>query len=199
MDLSFTRRELLRTGVALAASSAMPIWLRADSQSPAHPLLVVVFLRGAADGLHLVPPIGDPHYASGRQSLALHETLRLPESFSGHRDFALHPALGEAMSLAERGELAIVHAAGSPDGTRSHFSAQDQMEAGRPGALRVGDGWLARALTQRGGSDPFSSLALGGGLPLALRGSGAFSITAPEAFSIPGASASARRQLAAAY
>src|SRR5207248_4151401 len=63
--------------------------------------------------------------------------------------FGLHPAMSAFKSLWERRHLAIVHAAGSPDTTRSHFDAQDYMESGTPGLKGTEDGWLNRAVAER--------------------------------------------------
>jgi uncharacterized protein (DUF1501 family) len=157
------------------------------------PLLVSVFLRGAADGLHLVPPTGDPGYRSLRGSLALRETLDF------QRDFSLHPELAPLAPLIERKRFAAVHAVGSPDPTRSHFEAQDIMELGEAGSSRMTDGWLARGLRAQTSEGPFASLSLTSEQPLALRGSGAFAIADPERFGLPGVSGRARSAVAALY
>ena len=86
--------------------------------------LVVVFLRGAADGLALVPPHGDDHYYRARPRLGLkrEEVVPLDDRFG------LHPRLAPLSDAWREGDLAIVHAAGIEDDTRSHFEAQDLME-----------------------------------------------------------------------
>jgi uncharacterized protein (DUF1501 family) len=153
---------------------------------------VTVFLRGAADGLHLAPPTGDPGYRALRGSLALSEALPF------ERNFSLHPELAALAPLIEREQLALVHAAGSPDATRSHFEAQDIMELGKPGPTRSQDGWLARGLAASN-DDPFATIAITSEQPLALRGSGAFAIADPERFGLPGVSPHARAALAEQY
>jgi uncharacterized protein (DUF1501 family) len=104
--------------------------------------LVVVFLRGAADGLSLVPPVGDDDYLRARPTLAVSakDGLRL-DGF-----FALHPLLAPLHPHFEEGRLSIVHACGSEDDTRSHFAAQDWME--RAG-VSVSGGWAGRWLRAR--------------------------------------------------
>ncbi|MBW2415412.1 MAG: DUF1501 domain-containing protein [Deltaproteobacteria bacterium] len=179
------------------AAGALPIWLasgpaRAAAARRGDPLLVVIFQRGGADGLHVLPPLGDPGYARLRGALALDDAL----PFAG--DFRLHPALEKLAPLVDRGELAAVHAAGSPDSTRSHFSAQDVMEAGTPGGRRIVDGWLARAL-QDADAGAFDALALTDSLPFTLRGSGAFAMADPRRFGVPGASPRALDALERAY
>src|SRR5262245_20382653 len=88
--------------------------------------LVVVFLRGAADGLALVPPLEDEHYyrARPRIGIARRDAVRLDDWFG------LHPKLQPFERAWHEGELAIVHACGTEDQTRSHFEAQDLMEHG---------------------------------------------------------------------
>ncbi len=132
--------------------------------------LVVVFLRGAADGLALVPPIAEDAYYRARPILGVRpkRALRL------NGTFGLHPALGSLKPAYDEGELAIVHAAGSEDSSRSHFEAQDLMEHG---GLAAG-GWLGRFLRFR--SDPasgaLSAVALGKTLPECLRGAPAATV-----------------------
>ena len=103
--------------------------------------LVVIFLRGAADGLALVPPIEDEHYyrARPRLGIAAKEAVRLDARFG------LHPKLKPLESAWRDGDLAIVHACGTEDQTRSHFEAQDLMEHGGV----VAGGWLGRFLRAR--------------------------------------------------
>jgi uncharacterized protein (DUF1501 family) len=127
--------------------------------------LVVVFLRGGADGLTLVPPIGDDAYHRARPRLRVspREALVL-DGF-----FGLHPRLGALARLFAEGTLAIVHASGSEDATRSHFEAQDLMEHG--GAM-AGGGWLGRFLRERSrrSTGGLPAVAVGSELPLSLRG-----------------------------
>ena len=198
-----TRREFLKTGTgALAGLAGLSVWIdprRGLAQDPGRPLLVVIFLRGGADGLHLVPPIGDPAYRKLRGRLALHEALELDGRFG------LHPGLADLAPLYQRGKLAIVHAAGSPAGTRSHFEAQDLMEAGTVPGLRVAGGWLGRAfgpaarIGAREDSGRFASLALTEQLPLTLRGSGGFAIDDPARFARAAADPSTVRMLERLY
>ncbi|MBI5363793.1 MAG: DUF1501 domain-containing protein [Planctomycetes bacterium] len=128
--------------------------------------LVVVFLRGGADGLALVPPTGDDGYHRARPRLALEakETLALDARFAFPRELAeLHPWFLE-------GRLAVVHACGSDDETRSHFEAQDLMEHG--GATIAG-GWIGRFLrstASRASTSPRGALAIGALVPESLRG-----------------------------
>ncbi|MGQ0642145.1 MAG: DUF1501 domain-containing protein [Gemmatimonadaceae bacterium] len=126
--------------------------------------LVIVFLRGGADGLSLVPPVGDDDYhrARPRLRIAQREAVRLDDPF------ALHPRLQSLHRYYAAGRLTVVHGAGSEDATRSHFEAQDLMEHGG----FVAGGWLGRFLRMRdaGSGASLGAVALGGELPEALRG-----------------------------
>ena len=104
--------------------------------------LVVIFQRGAADGLNVVVPYREKNYYSMRPSIAIPQNQVL--DLDGF--FGLHPSLAAFKPLYDQGQLAIVHACGSPDMSRSHFDAQDYMESGTPGVKNTDDGWLNRAL-----------------------------------------------------
>jgi uncharacterized protein (DUF1501 family) len=171
-----TRRALLRDGAcALAAAAVPPAFLARAVHAAAETgkVLVAVFQRGAVDGLSMVPPYGDAGYRPARPSLALAPPRRGDRDAALDLDgfFALHPALAPLVPLWESKALAVVHACGSPDASRSHFDAQDYMETGTPGVKSTPDGWLARL----GGAlppatTPFRSVALGPRLPRALHG-----------------------------
>ncbi len=125
--------------------------------------LVVVFLRGAADGLHLVPPVADDDYHRARPLLAVPPAEALPLDDL----FGLHPRLAGLLPAFSDGALAVVHAAGSEDQTRSHFAAQDLMEHGG----LAGGGWLGRYLRYRPGErGALGAVAVGKALPESLRG-----------------------------
>lgn len=109
--------------------------------------IVTIFQRGAVDALNMVVPYGDSSYYE------LRPTINVPRPGSKQDPalnldgfFALHPAMTGMKSLWDKKQLAIVHAVGSPDNTRSHFDAQDYMEAGTPGNKGTRDGWLNRYL-----------------------------------------------------
>src|SRR5205085_2486027 len=86
--------------------------------------------------------------------------------------FGMHPALQALLPLWKEGSLAIVHAVGSPDPTRSHFDAQDFLELGTPGVKSTPDGWLARALRSMAieARSPLDAIAVSARLPRALQG-----------------------------
>ncbi len=126
---------------------------------------VVVFLRGGMDGLHAVMPTGDASYTTLRPNLSASAAEGTPLNDY----FTLHAGLQALYPLYESGDLAIVHASGSPDNSHSHFDAQDYMEHGTPGDKSTTDGWLARALVQTGQTETLSAVALGSTVPEVLR------------------------------
>jgi uncharacterized protein (DUF1501 family) len=165
----FTRRAFLKgSSLAMFGVGAAPPWLaRAAGASSGKKILVAIFQRGAADGLNIVAPFGEPRYYELRPTLAIPATSAI--DLNGF--FGLHPSLAPLKPIYDAKALAIVHATGSPDATRSHFDAQDYMEAGTPGMKSTRDGWLNRALApQSPQSSPLRALALGPSLPRMLRG-----------------------------
>lgn len=165
-------------GIALAGLSTMPAFLQravAATPSAGKKQLVVLFQRGAADGLNVVVPFGEPNYYRLRPTIAIPPPKRGGGDAAIDLDgfFGLHPALASFAPLFQKNELAIVHAAGSPDPTRSHFDAQDFMESGTPGVKATQDGWLDRALgtMPEENASPFRAVAMGPNLPRMLQGS----------------------------
>src|SRR6202167_3169344 len=146
--MSITRRVFLRnSGLAVVGTAAVPSFLARAAWGAAPPgarnkRLVVIFQRGAADGLNIVVPHAEPQYYAMRPSINIPRQAVL--DLDGF--FGLHPSLAPFQPLWRHRQLAIVHAAGSPDPSRSHFDAQDFMEAGTPGVKSTEDGWLNRSL-----------------------------------------------------
>jgi uncharacterized protein (DUF1501 family) len=106
--------------------------------------LVVVFLRGAMDGLSLVAPYGDSAYYHERSSIAIARPGEADGLLPLTSLFGLHPGAAPLLPFWDRKQLAFIHASGSPDPTRSHFDAQDYMESATPGRKATPDGWLNR-------------------------------------------------------
>jgi uncharacterized protein (DUF1501 family) len=132
--------------------------------------LVVIFQRGAADGLNIVVPHAEQQYYAMRPSI----NIPRKEVIDLDGFFGLHPAMASFQPLWQQRHLAIVHAAGSPDPSRSHFDAQDFMESGTPGVKITDNGWLNRslhAMPQAAPASPFRAIALGPSLPRILSGS----------------------------
>lgn len=190
---AITRRGFMKGGaLALVGTSAIPSFLtrsvmaEATTAAANNKKLVVLFQRGAADGLNIVVPYRERNYYAMRPSIAIkqNEVLDL-DGF-----FGLHPAMASMKPLYDQGHLAIVHAAGSPDMTRSHFDAQDYMESGTPGVKITEDGWLNRALQAEGfagKATAFRAVALGTQVPRTLQGKiPAIAVSNLDSFSIAG-------------
>ena len=143
------RRKFLKT-TALTGSLLLPLGraaLAAADKTPANGRrLIVVFLRGAVDGLSLLVPYADSAYYAARPSIALPPPGNDGGVFDLDGRFGLHPALAPLLPCWQSGHLAFVPASGSPDPTRSHFDAQDYMESATPGRKATQDGWLNRLL-----------------------------------------------------
>lgn len=152
------RRDFLK-----ALGLSVPALSRALAQGGRSPKsLVTIFLRGGVDGLSMVQPSGDAALAGLRPSL-LHRGLPL-DGF-----FTLHPAMQALAPLYAAKQLAVVHAVGQAQPSRSHFEAQDFIESGLAGAKRR-DGFLNRALASIESTAPFRAVALQNALPLSLAG-----------------------------
>jgi uncharacterized protein (DUF1501 family) len=173
------RRFFLHNGVlAIVGAAAIPTLpsflvrsVMAQAATTPGKRLVVVFQRGAADGLNVVVPYREQNYYAMRPAIAIPENQVL--DLDGF--FGLHPSLAAFKPLYDQGHLAVVHAAGSPDMSRSHFDAQDYMESGTPGVKSTEDGWLNRALQSedlrhRQEHTAFRALALGSAVPRTLAG-----------------------------
>src|ERR1700675_2308524 len=177
--MKVSRRVFAKSGgVAMIGMSTIPAFLQravAATPMPNKKKLSVLFQRGAADGLNIVVPFGEENYYRIRPTIAIPQPRQGGEGAAVDLDgfFGLHPSLAPLGQLFHNGQLAIVHAAGSPDTTRSHFDAQDFMETGTPGVKITQDGWLNRSLRNLPSvpqTSPFRALALGPSLPRILSG-----------------------------
>jgi len=155
------------TRAALAATGT------GSTSSRKRKVLVTIFQRGAMDGLAAVPPIAAAELKSLRPRLATSGARSEGEAalLDLETGFGLHPAFEPLLPLWKDKRLAIVHAVGSPDPTRSHFDAQDFMETGTPGRKGTPDGWLNRAVGLMGhDGSPFRAVAMTAALPRSLYG-----------------------------
>jgi uncharacterized protein (DUF1501 family) len=158
--------------MAVVGTAAIPSFLTraawgAVAAGSSNKRLVVIFQRGAADGLNIVVPHAERAYYAMRPSI----NIPRQQVIDLNGFFGLHPALAPLKALWDQQHLAMVHAAGSPDTTRSHFEAQDYMESGTPGVKSTSDGWLNRTLQSEPATDsPFRAVALGTSLPRILSG-----------------------------
>jgi uncharacterized protein (DUF1501 family) len=206
--MNISRRLFLKNGAFALASVGLgplfgPSFLRSTTfgqttTAKRKKILICIFQRGAADGLNIVVPHGDASLYTHRQGFAIARPSRTDPQSALDLDgfFGLHPALAPFLPIFKEGHLAAIQACGSPDGTRSHFDAQDFMEAGTPGDKRYPDGWLSRAVLAcpedraklaNAAMSPFRAVAMGcdNGLPRSLQGdAGALAIPDLATFGI---------------
>jgi uncharacterized protein (DUF1501 family) len=176
--MGISRRYFLKSsGIAMLGMAALPSFLQravAATASPNKKKMVVLFQRGAMDGLNVVVPFSEPNYYNLRPTIAIPQPRRGGADAAIDLDgfFGLHPSLEPLQLLFRNGQLAIVHAVGSPDPTRSHFDAQDFMESGTPGLKATDAGWLNRAIQSMPEEkpSPFRAVAFGPYLPRTLQG-----------------------------
>jgi uncharacterized protein (DUF1501 family) len=182
--MKIVRRYFLKSaGLSLFGTGLVPSFLRRtafaleqSAWSTRKKILVAIFQRGAADGLNMVVPFGEKEYYSLRPTIS----IPAPRACAGEGEcaidldgfFGLHPSLRSLKPLFDAQRLAVIHAAGSPDNTRSHFDAQDYMETATPGMKSTADGWLNRFLQANPEAEaaPFRAIALAPRLPRSLMG-----------------------------
>ena len=181
------RRVFVRDGaLALVTLGLSPSFLRratfaAERQGARKgKVLICLFQRGAADGISMVVPHGEPAYYAARPNIAIPRPRSVSADAAIDLDgfFGLHPALRPLERLYRDGVMAPVHAVGSPSATRSHFDAQDYMESGTPDRKSTEDGWLNRYLAVKGtcqecasaGSSPFRAVSMTPQTPRILEG-----------------------------
>ena len=175
-----SRRVFLKNGAfALVSLGFAPSFLARTAYAQGRSLrarqLIAIFQRGAVDGLSVVVPFGDSEYHRARPSIAIARPGAGAEA-AGALDldgfFGFNPRLAPLKPFWDQRSLAIVHACGSPDATRSHFDAQDYMETATPGVKSTPDGWLNRYLRARAGekASPFRAVSLTPQLPRVLQG-----------------------------
>ncbi len=166
-----SRRDFLRmglgSGVALGLATLPGVSFAARASGDAR--LVVMILRGALDGLSLVPPFGDGDYAAARGPLAIGPPREPKGALDLDGFFGLHPALPQLYERWRARELIVVHATASPYRERSHFDGQNVLENGGDRPSGAASGWLNRALGALP-SPRADGLALGQNVPLILRG-----------------------------
>lgn len=171
-----SRRRFLQGSAAATLLASMPDV--SFAQGTGDTRLVVMILRGALDGLHAVPALGDPDFATARGLLAgadfTNGTHRLDDLFS------LHPQLANLHSLYGRKQLTVFHAVATSYRERSHFDAQDLLENGTAVAQGARDGWLNRALGSAGSRGNPKAIAFGQNVPLILRGAASVDTWAPS-------------------
>jgi uncharacterized protein (DUF1501 family) len=177
MLIQLNRRTLLAGSLLGASALALP--RIAFAQGAGSRNLLFVLLRGAADGMAMLAPIGDPGFVALRgAALADYADAPMIGSF-----FAIHPALAEVAKSVTAGEALFVHAAATAYRERSHFDGQNLLESGGTAPYATKDGWLNRlaGLMNESASEPLRALAIAQTVPLALRGNAPVSNYAPSA------------------
>ena len=170
---------LASIGVSLSSPSFLQRALLAQTRERVtggrRKTLIAIFQRGAVDGLNMIVPYGERSYYDLRPSIAIAkpQTGNAESAIDLDGFFGLHPAMSSLKPFWENKQLAIVHASGSPDNTRSHFDAQDYMESATPGRKGTPDGWLNRYLQNK--RDPqrtlFRAVSLTQRMPRIFQGS----------------------------
>jgi len=174
-----TRRDILRSAGAGALASLLPgvVFANADTESR----FVLVVLRGAADGLAIAAPYGDPDYRKVRGELALPSPGQDGGLLKLDSLFGLHPSLAGVYEEFTNERALIAHAVASPYRERSHFDGQDVLENGASDVGLLRDGWLNRALEPLGGTlGREAAIAMGVNTPLVLRGENSVTSWAPS-------------------
>ncbi|AFY55580.1 hypothetical protein Riv7116_3105 [Rivularia sp. PCC 7116] len=173
------RRKFIQQAGIFSASSLIAVGSnafvsRSISATPNSKRLIVIFLRGAVDGLSVVVPYTETAYYQARKRIAIPQ----PDKPGGVLDldgkFGLHPALAALMPLWKQKNLAFVHACGSPESNRSHFDAQEYMETGTPGVKHTKDGWMNRLLAVMSvDNNPIQGVNVGSTIPRIFTGNAA--------------------------
>lgn len=185
-----SRRFFLGASGASVAALAMPSM--AFARANTNKRFVFIIQRGAADGLSILAPTGDPQHSSLREGFD-------PDLAAGTKlgsFFTLHPALAQTAALFGEKEALFVHAVASPYRDRSHFDGQNVLETGGSAAYQLRDGWLNRLLSLLPAGDS-KALALSDTVPMALRGSNQVSSYAPS--KLPGPTDDLLQRVSAMY
>ena len=180
---TLSRRDFLQAAVRAPVALSWPAWMprlafAPEGVAPRGDTLIVVFLRGAADVLNMVVPHGEDFYYQARPTLAIPR----PDDNQAQVDqravdldgfFGLHPAMDPLTEAWQSGHLALVHACGAPDESRSHFRAMELMERGVSDQRGPASGWIGRHLASlnTGNPSPLRAIGLGDQVPRSLRGS----------------------------
>ncbi|MBL8629160.1 MAG: DUF1501 domain-containing protein [Rhodospirillaceae bacterium] len=193
--MNISRRDILRTATSGAAMATIAPGFKvafAQQAATTKDILVVIYLRGAADGLQMVAPAGDANYIANRPTIRVQSSgtnAGLGVGTLGGVDFYLHPANTELKAIYDAGKLAIVHAVGLRTDNRSHFECQERMELGANHTEATpDDGWLARHVKNLSGThSTLSTVSLATNNPESMLGySGAVAIASTSGFNVSG-------------
>jgi uncharacterized protein (DUF1501 family) len=167
------RRQFLSQSIAASVISiSHNSWAQRSiaSSTDNPPRLIIIFLRGAIDGLNVVVPYQDTEYYRLRPNIAIPQPGQNGGALNLDGKFGLHPALNSIYPLWEQKSLAFVHACGSPVANRSHFEAQDNMEVAAYGIKSTRDGWLNRLVGIMSDRNPIQAVSVGATTPRILSG-----------------------------
>jgi uncharacterized protein (DUF1501 family) len=194
-EIKFTRRQFLQgcsAAIAAMAGARLTHVAFADPNAPGdfnEEIMVVVFLRGGWDALNVFPPIAGAdrgHYEAAREEIQVPVASALPLN----AQFGMHPSLASLLPLYQAGHMAVVHAVGLDEDTRSHFDAMQYMELGTPGIKTTGTGWITRHLqsaTNLPGNILLPALSAGNSQTMSLLGSTeAAAMSSPGSFTLNG-------------
>jgi len=177
------RREFLigcSAAIAAMAGSRITGFSFDPSGESANEIFVYIFLRGGCDGLNLVAPVNDRNYVVERPvDLRItdandNQGLTLQNGLASALDFRIHKSANELKELYDANKLAIIHAAGLTNGTRSHFDAMDIIERGSLDDKNLTEGWFTRYLATSGSvtsSTVYPSIAINSTIPASFLGS----------------------------
>jgi uncharacterized protein (DUF1501 family) len=177
------RRQLMQQMGFATLGMMIPLsaqtWVARAAGQPTGKRMIVVFLRGAVDGLSVLVPYNDPSYYDNRPNIAIGKPGEKQGVYDLNGEFGLNPALAGVMPLWESGKLGFVVASGSLNPSRSHFDAQDYMESGTPGVKNTADGWMNRLLGIIRAENPIQAVNVGTTTPRILQGKQAIAAIAP--------------------
>jgi uncharacterized protein (DUF1501 family) len=177
------RRTLIKQLGFASAGLLLPLstntWVAQAAAQPTGKRMIVIFLRGAVDGLNVVVPYGEAAYYAGRPNIAITRPGGPGGALELNGYFGLHPSLSGILPLWDAGKLSFVVAAGSPNMTRSHFDAQDYMESATPGVKNTPDGWMNRLLGNIRVANPIQAVNIGTVTPRILQGRQSIAALAP--------------------
>lgn len=174
LGVSVVGSQLVTTRVAYGATTSNPN------------TVVVMFLRGGADGLRILSPhsaaLGVNYLRTVRASLVPGESDVV--GLDGTGGWALHKAMAPLHKLLwADGQMAFVPAVSNPGLSRSHFQAMQFLEQGGSSTTT---GWLDRVLTQLGPGTTFRALAQGSAAPMSMAGAEAkLSMSSLATFDFP--------------
>jgi uncharacterized protein (DUF1501 family) len=165
------RHFMACAGLGTISALTQPSWLGVNAAPTDNPRrLIVIFLRGAVDGLNVVVPYSEPNYYQYRPKIAIPQPGTADGALDLDGRFGLHPSLAPILPLWKQGSLAFVHASGLTKEIRSHFDAQYYMESGLPDTRKQKDGWLNRLLGEANNKAPLQAISISANVPQILIG-----------------------------